>query len=245
MRVEEGKSLTPKVLFEDSELLVIDKPSGIVVDRNNTSGDGTVEEWAERRVKGVQRAGIVHRIDKETSGVLVIAKTPEVFRELQRQFKAREVEKTYVALVHGRVVPPEGVIRAPVGRLPWNRERFGVLPGGREAETKYKVLSIENKQSLTSLRVSDKKEEEFSLVEFYPKTGRTHQIRVHAKSLGHPVVGDTFYAGRKTSRNDRKWCPRLFLHAAKITFTHPGTGERMTVEAPLPEELKKVLTFDI
>lgn len=232
--------MEPKILYEDKEILVISKPSGMVVNRAQSVVGETVEDWAEgrvprvARVSQVPRAGIVHRLDKETSGVLLIAKTSEVFRELQRQFKDREVEKTYIALVHGRVAPVEGVIKAPLGRLPWNRERFGILAGGREAETAYKVV-----RSMGYV-VKDGKEE-FSLVEFYPKTGRTHQIRVHAKSIGHPVVGDTFYAGRKTARNDRKWCPRLALHAAKITFTHPETGKRMTVEAPLPLELQNAL----
>lgn len=232
--------MTPKILFEDDVLLIIDKPSGMVVDRNGTGNVETVQDWVEeyqklkikyqKDIEFGMRSGVVHRLDKETSGVLIIAKTPEAFRELQRQFKNREVEKTYIALVHGRVEPAKGIISAPLGRLPWNRERFGVLPGGRDAETAYKVVrSMEY--------VVRGKKEEFSLVEFYPKTGRTHQIRVHAKSIGHPIVGDTFYAGRKTSRNDRKWYPRLFLHASKITFTHPVNSKRVTVEAPLPSDL--------
>lgn len=182
----------------------------------------------------VARSGIVHRLDKETSGVLLIAKTEEAFGKLQGQFKEREVGKTYMALVHGRVEPPGGVIRAPVGRLPWHRERFGILAGGREAETEYKVLSI------MYYELGGKKEE-LSLINLYPKTGRTHQIRVHLKSIGHPIVGDLLYAGRKTARKDRKWCPRLFLHASKIGFTHPTAGRRMIIEAALPVELARVL----
>lgn len=246
--------MNPTVLLEDPYLLIIDKPSGLVVNRAESVAGETVQDWVESYLRTgpvasssrpmssgepagtrrdslqsrhpsdfIERSGTVHRLDKETSGVLLIAKTPEVFEELQRQFKERLVEKTYVALVHGRVTPEEGIITAPVGRLPWNRERFGVFPGGRPAETKYKAI---------------KHYGEYSLVEFYPKTGRTHQIRVHAKSIGHPVVSDTFYAGRKTSRQDRKWCPRLFLHAAKVSFAHPVGGKRITVEAPLPEDLQ-------
>ncbi len=262
--------MEPKILYEDANLLVINKPSGMVVNRAESVVVETVQDWVESylrvgpaapssrpmsspfdelRTAGTRRdslrsrhphddftgrTGIVHRLDKETSGVLLIAKTPEAFAELQRQFKAREVEKTYLALVHGKVVPGEGTISAPVGRLPWNRERFGVFPGGREARTKYKVLRI------TSYELG-KNKEELSLVEFYPKTGRTHQIRVHAKSIGHPIISDTFYAGRKTSRQDRRWCPRLFLHASSITFTHPDMGERMKVEAPLPQDLEDAL----
>lgn len=249
--------MRPKILFEDDVLLVIDKPTGVVVNRAESVKTKTVQDWASVYLKiqnpndkvqigknlafGInnldfyKRNGIVHRIDKETSGILLIAKNPDAFAELQRQFKAREVEKTYLALVHGEVEPRSGMIKAPVGRLPWNRERFGVLPGGREAETRYQVLDIK-------YRVTDKKQADyFSLVEFYPKTGRTHQIRVHAKYIYHPLVGDAFYAGRKTARRDRVWCPRLFLHAAKISFLHPKTKTRVLVESPLPSDLRSCL----
>lgn len=239
--------MTPNILFEDAVVLVVDKPAGLVVNRAESVKEPTLQDWlisSQRTAHSeqletdfVKRNGIVHRIDKETSGVLLIAKTPEAFIELQRQFKEREIEKTYIALVHGKFEREQGIINASVGRLPWNRERFGILPGGREAETRYKV-----KQVFARLSKSDKGQTEyFSLVEFYPKTGRTHQIRVHAKYLHHALVSDTFYAGRKTSRRDREWCPRLFLHAAKISFTHPETKKRVTVESLLPDDLQKVL----
>ncbi|OGY10989.1 MAG: hypothetical protein A3F61_02675 [Candidatus Blackburnbacteria bacterium RIFCSPHIGHO2_12_FULL_41_13b] len=240
--------MEPKILFEDNCLLVIDKPAGLVVNRADSVKEPTLQDWISKQYTAnstqtdsdfVKRNGIVHRIDKETSGVLLVAKTPEAFVELQRQFKEREIEKTYIALVHGKFEREQEVINASVGRLPWNRERFGILPGGREAETRYKVTKV-----FAKLSVSDKGQTEyFSLVEFYPKTGRTHQIRVHAKYLHHALVGDTFYAGRKTSRRDREWCPRLFLHAAKISFTHPETKERITVESLLPADLQKTLDF--
>lgn len=248
--------MEPRVLFEDEEVLVVDKPSGVVVNRAESVVGETVQDWVSARhserseeswrsffPEGTQaqddtpfysRSGIVHRIDKETSGILLIAKTPEAFAELQRQFKEREIEKTYTALVHGALEPQSGMIKAPVGRLPWNRERFGVLAGGREAETGYKVIS-------SWFRVDGKNKEQFALVEFYPKTGRTHQIRVHAKYIHHPLVADTYYAGRKTSRRDRAWCPRLFLHASRIVFTHPKSRERTSVESPLPGDLQKAL----
>lgn len=258
----------PQIIYEDQDLLVIDKPSGMVVNRAQSVKGETVQDWLERRsitgttsttgITGTdfeKRSGIVHRLDKETSGVLLIAKTEEAFMELQRQFKAREVEKTYVALVHGRVEPEEGVIQEPVGRLPWNRKRFGVLAGGREAETGYKVLQhLEvgsgrwetghrggrwdrsyHPPSHLSLPTS------FSLLELYPRTGRTHQIRVHLKSINHPIVGDPLYAGRKTGRADRQWCPRLFLHAEKIVFKHPVNGKMISVEAPMPKDLEEII----
>ena len=132
--------------------------------------------------------------------------------------------------MHGRVEPEEGIIKVPVGRLPWNRKRFGVLPGGRPAETAYKVIAYYKLQSAS-----------YTLVEFYPKTGRTHQIRVHSKYMHHPIVSDEFYAGRKTARGDRTWCPRLFLHASKLSFKHPGTSNNVSFEISLPSALNKLL----
>lgn len=253
---EEAVEVEPKILFEDSFLLVVDKPSGIVVNRAESVKGKTVQEWAEEKLKikpfgfvqgeseklkvGEQndfvcRAGIVHRLDKETSGVLVIAKDPETFVALQKQFKDRTVSKVYRALVHGKVTPEEGVINATLGRLPWNRRRFGVLAGGRVAQTAYRLLLI-------AYRVVGGNNEYFSLLELYPKTGRTHQIRVHLKSIGHPVVSDPLYAGRKTNRRDRAWCPRLFLHAAKISFRHPVTDKEVSFDSQLPSGLTSCLT---
>jgi 23S rRNA pseudouridine1911/1915/1917 synthase len=187
-----------------------------------------------------KRAGIVHRIDKETSGILIVAKNVESFENLQAQFKERKVEKTYVALAHGRVEPLGGEIAVPVGRLPWNRKRFGVLAGGKEAVTKYKVIS--------NFKFPGAKNRggELTLLELYPKTGRTHQIRVHLKYINHPIFGDELYAGRKTSRDDRIILQRFFLHAKKINFFHPASnaaspGKRVEFESPLPGELQTVL----
>lgn len=235
--------MEPKIIFEDEDLLIIEKPAGMVVNRAESVKGETVQDWAEKKLKVkspklkvdkdsdfYKRSGVVHRLDKETSGLLLIAKNPQSFENLQKQFSQREVEKKYLALVHGEVKPKEGVIRAPVGRLPWNREKFGVLPGGREALTSYKVIS--------HYTLAPKP---YTLLELSPQTGRTHQIRIHLKYLGHPVVGDAFYAGRKTARQDRKWCPRLFLHAAFLKFKHPKTREWLSFESELSEDLKKVL----
>lgn len=242
--------MEPKVIYEDDFLLVVDKPYGITVNRSDTTkGERTLQDWIEEYLKVVkvekvekvddgekasnpfaERSGIVHRIDKETSGILLVAKTKEAFENLQRQFKERSVKKVYTALVHGKVLPEEGEIKVPVGRLPWNRKRFGVLIGGREALTKYKVLSI-------MYHVCNNKKEALSLLELYPETGRTHQIRVHLKYINHPIFADYLYAGRKTSRDDRKHLPRVFLHASKISFYHPSSGEPVSFESPLPQEL--------
>lgn len=229
--------MEPKIIYEDNSLFAVDKPSGwITNDANTTTTQPVLQRWIRENfdypLKGNSelRDGIVHRLDKETSGIIVIAKTKEAFEKLQKEFKSREVTKTYVALLHGHVEPSEGEIIAPVGRLPWRRDRFGVLPGGRESVSRYKVLKF---------YPGDRGG--YSLTEFYPKTGRTHQIRIHAKHIGHAVVADEFYAGRKTARNDRKWCPRLFLHAASIKFIHPESGKPVEFASSLPEDLKKCL----
>jgi 23S rRNA pseudouridine1911/1915/1917 synthase len=240
--------MEPKIVFEDSQILVLDKPAGMVVNRaETTAAENTVQDWVERKLKiknkklkigentdfyFYRRDGVVHRLDKETSGLLLVAKTPEAFINLQKQFKERRVKKKYLALVHGQVELAEGTIRAPVGRLPWNRERFGVFPGGREAETRYKILRYYDIKKLVG----------FTFLELTPATGRTHQIRVHLKYLGHPIVADEFYAGRKTSREDRKWCPRLFLHASYLGFYHPKTKKWREFSSPMPEDLQKALS---
>jgi len=241
------------VVFEDNSLLVIDKPAGFTVNRaETTKNEITIQDWAEKylnikyqvsnskygeegwdpRVEFYKRGGIVHRLDKETSGILIIAKTPEAFVHLQEQFKERIVKKTYLALSHGVIKPENGEISVPVGRLPWNRNRFGILPGGRESKTLYKVLSY---YQLSGLK------EKFSYVELYPKSGRTHQIRVHLQYISHPIFADFLYAGRKTARADRKLLSRVFLHASKISFIHPAIGKSVLYEAPLTKELDDFL----
>jgi len=265
--------MEPRIIFEDQDLLVLEKPSGMIVNRSDTTkGEKTVQEWVETKFKiqnskfkidkeldFYKRAGIVHRLDKETSGILLVAKNPESFINLQAQFKERKVQKTYIALTHGKIEPEIGEINVSVGRLPWNRKRFGVLSEGREAVTKYKVLSIKyykrhsgkpkaHPESPMAIRDAGQasmtgKEESLSLLELYPETGRTHQIRVHLQYIHHPIFSDPLYAGRKTSRNDRKLLPRVFLHAAKISFNHPTSGELLSFESPLPDDLNKFLIF--
>ncbi len=255
-----------KIIYEDSDFLVIDKPSGVTVNKSESAKEETIQDWAEKKLKidanaevahnppkAAQlradvsfprsteeefrdRGGIVHRLDKETSGILLIAKNPASFLNLQKQFKDRIVKKTYVALVHGEVKPESGEINVPVGRLPFNRKRFGIIAGGRDSVTSYRVIS--NFKFQIS---NNKKLEELTLLELYPKTGRTHQIRVHLKYIGHPVFSDPLYGGRKTARNDRKILSRLFLHASKITFNHPTSLKKLTFESPLPEDLEGFL----
>lgn len=243
-----------EVLFEDKDLLVLVKPSGLIVNRSDTTGNvPTLQDFVEKQTKinyftssrkgsdssyetpeemFAKRSGIVHRLDKETSGIMLVAKNLETFIDLQKQFKERVVQKTYLALSHGKIVPEEGEISVPVGRLNYNRMRFGVVAGGRESITKYKVLHY---------YTNPKTKETLSFVELYPKTGRTHQIRVHLQYLGHPIFGDELYVGRKVSREDRKVLPRVFLHASQITFLHPTNHKEMHFKALLSKELQEVL----
>jgi 23S rRNA pseudouridine1911/1915/1917 synthase len=247
--------MTIPIVYEDDDLLLVDKPAGITVNRaETTKAELTVQDWAEEHI-GIDkdnipvnkkfgeegwdpkldfysRGGVVHRLDKETSGILILAKNPDAFVELLKQFRERTVKKVYLAFAHGLITPEEGEITIPVGRLPWNRNKFGILPGGRESKSLYKVLEVYN---------DTKTKEKFSLVEMYPQSGRTHQIRVHLKYMNHPIFADFLYAGRKTSRSDRKVLPRVFLHASKVTFQHPKNHEEVTFAAPLPQELTECL----
>lgn len=259
------KRQQPQIIFEDDSILVLDKPASWTVNRADTTRyEKTIQDFVEEyllkehakelpKLKAslqllesdeeeffdpkeafIGRAGIVHRLDKETSGILLVAKTLDAFITLQKQFKERNVEKTYLALAHDAIAPLVGEVRVPIGRLPWNRKQFGIVAGGRDALTKYKVIS--NKKYLFG-----KRQLILSFVELYPKTGRTHQLRVHLKYMHHPVFSDYLYAGRKTAKEDRKILNRVFLHAARISFRHPQTGEKQTYESSLPKELQAVL----
>ena len=216
------------VLFENDDLAAIDKPAGMVVHpayghRSGTLVNAVLARWPSIAAWGEpERAGIVHRLDKETSGVIVVAKTPSALETLRAQFKERAVEKRYLALVEGTPDTPDGIIDAPIGRDPNQRKRMAVARDGREAVTEFHVIE---------------QYDEFSLMEVFPKTGRTHQIRVHLAFIGHPVVGDTVY-GRRRQRIKMK---RHFLHAAAISFPLPGSSEIVTVEAPLPVPLQDIL----
>lgn len=222
-----------KKVFEDEFLLVIDKPSGLVVNNSiSTKNLVTLQDWLiENKIgMGVERNGIVHRLDKETSGLLVVAKSQRGMDFLQRQFKERLIEKIYMTLVHGRVIQRQGKMTAPISRNPFNPSKFGVFVGGKESETSYQLVSYYKRG-----------QQEFSYLRVFPKSGRTHQIRVHMKFLGHGVVADEFYAGRKTARNDRRWCARLFLQAVSLKIKHPRSGRVLVFETSLTEDLKKVL----
>lgn len=232
------------ILFEEETFTVIDKPAGIVVNRASSVHEETIQDWIEAQPywskiiasdsEFYSRSGIVHRIDKETSGVLLIAKTIETFTKLQEQFKNHTIKKTYVALVHGKVVPQTGIINAPIGRLPWNREQFGIVPGGKESVTSYTVIEYGNYDIDNSKGV-------ITFIQLNPESGRTHQIRVHMKYIGFPLLGDYLYAGRKVSKQDRVWAERVMLHAQSIEFENPQDQKVLIMKAGIPEDMKKVM----
>ncbi|HLF27011.1 MAG TPA: RluA family pseudouridine synthase [Anaerolineae bacterium] len=228
----EPEPIPLNIVYEDADLIVIDKPAGLVVhpaaghDRGTLVNAVLAHAPDLKGVGGEIRPGIVHRLDKDTSGLIIVAKHAAALRELQRQFKARAVKKVYWALVEGRVEPAEGVIDAPIARDRLHRKRMAVALAGRAARTRYKVIRYWRLESGA-----------YTLVEAYPETGRTHQIRVHFAWLGHPLVGDAVYGRRKPSLP----IARHFLHAARLTLRLPSTGEERTFTAPLPEELARVL----
>jgi 23S rRNA pseudouridine1911/1915/1917 synthase len=223
------------LVYEDKSLLVVNKPPGMVVHPAPGHEGGTLLNallayCPQLAASGDDRPGIVHRLDRDTSGLILVAKSDKVLRTLQRQFKERQVHKAYLALLDGHLQPSWGRVEAPIGRDPHHRQRMAVLSGGREAVTEYHVLEQFDHHS--GLVAGD-----YSLVEAQPQTGRTHQIRVHFASIGHPVVGDTVYGRRRA----RLPVSRQFLHAQRLGFKHPATSQRMDLEAPLPADLAEIL----
>lgn len=245
-----------KIIFEDNDILVLDKPPGLVVTPADTTQAETISDILVNDFKiSLDRGGIVHRLDKDTSGVLIAAKTQASLENLQLQFKERNVKKQYLALAHG-FINGEKVVTGAIARNPGNREKFIVLDeDGKEAETKFvPVVRLElSKERLVEIFPDFSKIQYrklyatrytlFTFVSCFPLTGRTHQIRVHLKYLGFPIVSDGKYGGRKTVRLDHRWCLRQFLHACKLEINHPRTGERMSFESPLPEDLKQALVY--
>jgi 23S rRNA pseudouridine1911/1915/1917 synthase len=225
-----------EILYEDEDLVVVNKPAGMIVHAGAGTATGTLVNALLHRlgqlsgVGGQLRPGIVHRLDRGTSGVLVVARHDEAHRQLAEQFRVRRVEKTYLALVHGSLKHDAGSIDLPVARDLRRRTRMTARRRqGREARTDWRVLA---------------RLDGFTLVEVSLHTGRTHQIRVHFSALGHPVVGDALYGAPRQVRAGRQTLPPLgrnFLHAARIRFQHPRRAEAVEVRAPLPSELRAYL----
>jgi 23S rRNA pseudouridine1911/1915/1917 synthase len=222
----EAEAIALDVIYEDDWLLVINKPAGLVVHPAPGHWSGTLVSALLHHWKGgrpgldAMRPGIVHRLDKDTSGVLVIAKDAATLEALGAQFRARAVEKQYVAFVWGRPRAPRGIIAEPIGRNPLHRKKMAVRRSGRPALTTYEVC--ESGGGITMLRL-------------FPKTGRTHQLRVHLAAIGHPIVGDRAYG-----RGGAAVIGRQALHAERISFRHPRTGARVTFTAPLAPDLAEL-----
>jgi 23S rRNA pseudouridine1911/1915/1917 synthase len=221
------------MVYEDRDLLIVDKPSGLVVHPAAGHSDDTLvnallgrhDSDAFGGIAGVRRPGIVHRLDRDTSGLLMVARHDAAQASLMAQLKARRVKKTYLALVHGSVAAGAGRIEAPIGRDPGRRTRMAVLASGRPAATGYRVRERFGQWTLLELDLI---------------TGRTHQIRVHLEAIGHPVAGDPIY-GTGTSRAGPDALDRLFLHAWRLELASPSDGHLIRAEAPLPAELEQVL----
>ncbi len=218
------------IIFENRDLIVINKPAGMVVHPAAGHDAGTLvnailAHCPNINVGGEKRPGIVHRLDRDTSGLIVVAKNDVAMRDLQMQFKSRTVKKIYLALVEGLVKPPNGKIDAPIGRDPKHRERMKVVTRGK---TRQAVTIYRTRANL----------DRYTFIQAEPQTGRTHQIRVHLAFLGFPVVSDEMY-GRG---NNSLGLSRQFLHAWKLAFDSPRNGKRVELTAPLPEDLRDVLT---
>jgi 23S rRNA pseudouridine1911/1915/1917 synthase len=226
----QAEAIPLRVVYEDEHLLVVDKAAGLVVHPAPGHATGTLVNALLAHLPGLEagsdasRPGIVHRLDKDTSGLIVIAKDAPTHTALAQQMKEHSTVKRYLALVEGRMPAPEGVIDAPIGRDPRHRQRMALVSevnGGREARTRFKVLREIRGRSLVELQL---------------ETGRTHQIRVHLASVGHPVVGDSVYG-----RPQLPLPPRQFLHATHLEFVHPTTGAWLIFDAPLPPDLADFL----
>lgn len=225
----EPEEIPLTVVYQDGDIIVVDKPPGLTVHPSPGHPSGTLVNALLAAVPDLQgisgtlRPGIVHRLDKDTSGLLVVAKNDRAMRALQSQMKERRVHKTYIALVEGVPSPREGAIEAPLGRHPKNRKKQAVVEGGRESLTKYKVV-----RELAGGK--------YALLEVEPVTGRTHQIRVHMAAIGHPIVGDAVYGHRS------EVIARQFLHAAKLAFGMPLGGREVEFASPLPADLQEALS---
>jgi 23S rRNA pseudouridine1911/1915/1917 synthase len=221
-----AENIPLKIIYEDADLLVIDKPAGMAVHPAPGSPEHTlvnaILNYLPTLAQDAEslRPGIVHRLDKDTSGLILVAKNRTAQANLSDQFKSRSVSKYYLTLVNGKLTPERGIIEAAIGRDPHNRQKMAVLEEGREARTEYRVIRYYGN---------------YTLLEIKPETGRTHQIRVHLAAIGFPVMGDATYGFKSPNLS------RQFLHAHRIRFKLPATGEFVEFESPLPPDLEKAL----
>ena len=225
-----GEDIPLDIVFENDDLLVVNKPAGMVVHPSAGHDTGTLVHAVlgyEPDIEGIggeERPGVVHRLDKETSGLILLAKNDHAHRWLQDQFRLRKVEKTYLALVDGAPPTPSGRVEAPIGRDPSHRKKMAIMPPGKGRAAVSEYVTLESFK-------------EHTLLEFHPHTGRTHQIRLHCMFLGCPIVGDKIYGHRKQSIE----IDRHFLHAARLKIVLPGEQQARTFEAELPDDLQAIL----
>lgn len=235
----QAQAIALDVIYEDDDVIAINKPAGMVTHPAAGNADGTLVNAALAYAPDVsmvgdeQRPGIVHRLDKETSGLLLIAKTGAALVALQAQFKARAIKKTYLALCVGHVRPERGLIHKPIARDPGNRKRMAVVASGRDSATRYAMAEVFIRQDGAIAHA-------YSLVRAYPLTGRTHQLRVHFASTGYPIVGDALYGARKDPLT-RKLAPRQMLHSSELVFALPSSGIEKRLHAPMPEDMRRVI----
>lgn len=229
----QAQEIPIEIMYEDEDILVVNKPKGLVVHPGNGNPDGTLVNAIMAKCKdglsgigGEIRPGIVHRLDKDTSGLLIVAKNDKAHITMSEQIKNRQVKKTYIALVKGIITEREATINMPIGRSTKDRKKMAVTKDGKEAITHFKVIKRYQKAETT-----------YSLLEVKIETGRTHQIRVHMAQIGHPVIGDMVYSNGKNEFGVEGQC----LHAQKLAFKHPTTGKQIEIEAPLPTYLQDIL----
>lgn len=229
----QAQEIPIEIMYEDEDILVVNKPKGLVVHPGNGNPDGTLVNAIMAKCKdglsgigGEIRPGIVHRLDKDTSGLLIVAKNDKAHITMSEQIKNRQVKKTYIALVKGIITEREATINMPIGRSTKDRKKMAVTKDGKEAITHFKVI-----------KRYQKTEASYSLLEVKIETGRTHQIRVHMAQIGHPVIGDMVYSNGKNEFGVEGQC----LHAQKLAFKHPTTGKQIEIEAPLPTYLQDIL----
>jgi 23S rRNA pseudouridine1911/1915/1917 synthase len=235
----QAQDISLNIVFEDDYLIIVDKPAGLVVHPAAGHADGTLVNALLHHCRGklsgiggVQRPGIVHRIDRDTSGLLVVAKTDKAHEGLAKLFAAHDIERRYYAIVSGQPAPPAGIIRTQIGRHPTNRKKMAVLeePKGKHAVTHFRMVEPLKGAALVECRL---------------ETGRTHQVRVHMAHIGHPLIGDTTYNNRqKTFRfgPNQSYFTRQALHAASLGFIHPITGEKLAFVSNIPDDIQELLT---
>jgi len=243
-----GENIPLRILYEDKDLIVIDKPAGLVVHPGAGNAKGTLVNALIHHcgdslsgIGGIKRPGIVHRLDKDTSGVMIAAKNDAAHRALSRQFSAHSIERRYLAVVSGCPLPLTGRVDTWIARHPVNRKKMAVAREnrGKEAHTRYRTVEVYNSKGQPAA----------ALVECALETGRTHQVRVHMAHLGHPLIGDKLYGRGKIPKNSVgtpaaesiKSFPRQALHAAHLGFVHPATGETLSFDAPLPKDMKTLV----